>query len=325
MILLAAVKDRIGAENVVTGHHLVSFAQDGSGVTANFIHRGTGQPLTPQRSELLIGCDGIRSAVRAQLYPNEGMPVASGRVHCRGVVEAQPFLDGRTHVTMGFSDQRAVIYPIRKKSADNGHSRINWVVSGRGFVASRNAIWDHRVPNEQVIERFKDWKFGWIDFADLISRTDEIYEYPEVDRDPVPRWSFGLVTLLGDAAHPMRPTGAQAGSQAIVDARVLAFALAQASTREQGLYNYEAMRRPHMSAVTLRNRECGPLIVMELAEQRAPQGFAQIEDVITASELEEISAAYKLEAGFEPQALNERPTLTVHRKFDEQVARFGTL
>jgi 2-polyprenyl-6-methoxyphenol hydroxylase-like FAD-dependent oxidoreductase len=297
----------------VTGHHLVSFEQDGSDVIAYFINRGTGHPLPPQRGDVLIGCDGIRSAVRAQLYPDEGPPVISGRVHRRGVVEAQPFLDGRTHVTMGFSDQRAVLYPISSKAAEIGRSRISWVVSGRGFSPSGGVAWDRKVPHERVIERFKNWKFDWLDLADLICRTEEIYEYPEVDRDPVPRWTFGRVTLLGDAAHPMRPTGAQAGSQAVVDARVLAFELGQAATPEHGLAHYEAQRRPLMSAVTLRNRECGPLIVMELAEQRAPQGFAHIEDVITRREFEEISASYKAEAGFDPEALNRRSTLTVQR------------
>jgi 2-polyprenyl-6-methoxyphenol hydroxylase-like FAD-dependent oxidoreductase len=313
MILLDAVKERIGAENVLTGHHLVSFEQDGSGVTAHFIDRRTGQPLPPQRRSALIGCDGIRSAVRAQLYPDEGPPVASGRVHRRGVVEAQPFLDGRTHVTMGFSDQRAVVYPISRKVADTGRSRISWVVSGRGFASSPDTTWGCQVPNERVIASFNDWIFSWLDFAELVCSTEEIYEYSEADRDPLAQWSFGRVTLLGDAAHPMRPTGAQAGSQAVVDARVLAFALAQTPTLERGLDRYEAQRRPLMSAVTLRNRECGPLIVMELAEQRAPHGFAHIEDVITRQELEEISVAYKAAAGLNPEALNERPSLTVKR------------
>jgi 5-methylphenazine-1-carboxylate 1-monooxygenase len=313
MILLDAVRERIGAENVLTGHHVLSFEQDGSGVTAQFVDRRTGQTLPPQRSEVLIGCDGIRSAVRAQLYPAEGLPLTSGRIHYRGVVEAEAFLDGRTHVTMGFSNQRAVVYPISRKAADNGCSLISWVVSGRGFASSLDAPWVRKVPHERVIEHFKNWNFSWLDFAGLICRTEDIYQYPEADRDPLPRWSFGRVTLLGDAAHPMRPTGAQAGSQAVVDARVLAFALAEAPTPERGLDQYEAQRRPLISAVTLRNRECGPLIVMELAEQRAPQGFAHIENVISRRELEEISQAYKAEAGFDPEVLNQRPTLTVQR------------
>ncbi len=264
MILLDAVKERIGARNVLTGHHLASFEQDGSGVTARFIDRKSGQHLLSGRGDVLIGCDGIHSAVRVRLYPGEGPPMVTGRIQWRGVLEAEPFLDGRTHATIGFSGQQGVAYPISRKAAGRGYSRISC-------------------------------------------------EYHEVDRDPLTRWSFGQVTLLGDAAHPMRSTGAQAGSQAIVDARVLAFMLAEASAPERGLEQYEAQRRPIMNAVTLRNREFGPAIAMELVEQRAPQGFDNIEEVITRRELEQISLAYKEEAGFDPTALNQRPSLTVRR------------
>ena len=314
MILLAALRQRIGADNVYTGYHLAAFEQDGAGVTAHFIDRDSGQHLAPQRGAVLIGCDGIRSAVRAQLYPHEGPPVSSGRIQWRGVVEAEPFLNGRTHVTMGSVHGRAVVYPISRKVADCGLSRINWVAAlSRQLASSDHATWDRKVPKDRFFAHFKDWSFGWIDFADLISRTGDIYEYPEGDRDPLPRWSFGRVTLLGDAAHPTWPIGAQAGSQAVVDARVLAFALAGAPAPERALEQYEAQRRPAMNAVTLRNRAFGPAIVMELAEQRAPEGFTTIEDVIARDELERISAAYKIEAGLDPAGLNRRPSLTVRR------------
>lgn len=313
MILLDAVKARIGADNILTGHHLVSFEQDGSGVAAHFIERGSGWRLPPACSDALVGCDGIHSAVRAQLYPGEGPPVGSGRIQWRGVVEAEPFLDGRTHATMGFSDRRAVVYPMSRKAADRGRSRVSWVVVVPAFASGQNVTWGRKVSNDLVVEPFKHWNFHWLDFAGLIRRTDEIYEYPEADRNPLPRWSFGRVTLLGDAAHPMRPTGAQAGSQAVVDARVLAFALASAATPERALEQYDAQRRPSMNAVTLRNREFGPAVVMELAERRAPDGFSDIEEVISRRKLEEISIAYKAEAGFDPAELNQRRTLTVAR------------
>jgi len=313
MILLDAVKARIGAENIRTGHHLVSFEQDGSGVTAHFIERGSGRRLPSARSDACVGCDGIHSVVRAQLYPGEGPPVGSGRVQWRGVVEAEPFLDGRTHATMGFSGQRAVIYPMSRKAADRGRSRMSWVVIPPAPAANRNATGGRKVSNDLVVEPFKHWNFSWLDFASLIRRTGEIYEYHEVDRNPLPRWSFGRVTLLGDAAHPMRPTGAQAGSQAVVDARVLAFALASTAPPEQALEQYDVQRRPTMNALTLRNRELGPAAVMELAEQRAPRGFSKIEEVISRCELEEIALTYKAEAGLDPTSLNQRPTLTVRR------------
>jgi 2-polyprenyl-6-methoxyphenol hydroxylase-like FAD-dependent oxidoreductase len=314
-ILLDTVEERIGAENVSTGHHLISFEQDDSGVTARFIDRRSGQHLPSNRGDVLIGCDGIHSAVRAQLHPAEGAPVVTGRIQWRGVLEAEPFLGGRTHATVGFSGQQGVAYPISNNAAGRGCSRISWVGSllDRQLASSRYANQGRKIPNERVFERFRNWNFSWLNFADLIRRTGEIYEYLEMDRDPLPRWSFGRVTLLGDAAHPMRSTGAQAGSQAIVDARVLAFALAEASAPERGLEQYEAQHRPIMNAVTLRNREFGPAIAMELVEQRAPQGFGNIEEVITRRELEQISLAYQAEAGFDPTTLNQRPSLTVRR------------
>jgi 5-methylphenazine-1-carboxylate 1-monooxygenase len=311
MILLNAVRARIGAGNIFTGHHLVSFEQDGTGVNAHFIERGSGQALPPARSDVLIGCDGIHSTVRAQLYPGEGPPVGSGRVHCRGAVEAEPFLGGRTHATMGFSDQRAVIYPISRKAADRGCSRLSWVVVVPALVSNANLAWGRKVTNDLVVEPFKDWNFTWLNFVGLIRQTADIYEYPEADRDPLPRWSFGRVTLLGDAAHPMRPVGAQAGSQAVIDARVLAFALAKAATPERALEQYDAHRRPTMNAVVMRNREFGPAVIMELAEKRAPHGFSDIEHVISRRELKEISRAYKTEAGFDPAELNQRHSLTI--------------
>lgn len=312
MILLAAVKQRIGAGNVFADHHLVSFEQDGSGVTAHFMDRESGKDLPPQRADILIGCDGIHSAVRARLYPDEGLPVSSGRIQWRGVVEGEPFLGGRTHVTMGFSQRRAVVYPVSRKVADRGRSLINWVaVLGEQSASGARATWDRKVPKDRFFGQFKDWNFGWIKFADLICDTDEIYEFPKDDRDPLPRWSFGRVTLVGDAAHTMLPIGAQAGSQAIVDARVLAFALATTRMAERALELYEQQRRPIMNAVTMRNRKFGPAIVMEIAEQRAPQGFKNIEDVMTHRELADIALAYKVEAGFDPAALNQRASLTV--------------
>lgn len=311
-ILLAAVEKRIGAGNVFPGHHLVSFEQDRSGVTAHFLERGGGKRLPPRRGDVLIGCDGIHSAVRAQLYPQEGSPISSGRIQWRGAVEGEPFLGGRTHVTMGFSDRRAVVYPISRKVADRGRSYINWVATlGRQSASDVPAAWNRKVSKDRFFHQFKDWNFGWIRFADLICDTDEVYEFPVHDRDPLPRWSFGRVTLVGDAAHTMLPTGAQAGSQAIVDARVLAFALATTRPVERALERYEDQRRPTMSAVTMTNRKFGPAIVMELAEQRAPQGFDNIEEVISRRELEDISLAYKVEAGFDPASLNRQPSLTV--------------
>jgi 2-polyprenyl-6-methoxyphenol hydroxylase-like FAD-dependent oxidoreductase len=211
---------------------------------------------------------------------------------------------------MGFSDQRAVIYPMSRKAAERGRSRLSWVVVVPDPGAGTNLSWGRKVSNELVFERFKHWNFSWLQFARLIDKAADIYEYPEADRNPLPQWTFGRVTLLGDAAHPMRPVGAQAGSQAVIDARVLAFVLANSSTPQEALEYYDAQRRPAMNNVVLRNREFGPAIIMELAEKCAPQGFEKIEDIISRRDLEEISLRYKADAGFDPASLNQRNTLS---------------
>jgi 5-methylphenazine-1-carboxylate 1-monooxygenase len=312
MILLRAVRARLGQKCVFTGHRFVSFEQTGGEVVADFLDGRTGRRLPPHKGDVLVGADGIHSAVRAQLYPDEGAPVSSGRIQWRGVVEAAPFLDGRSHVTIGSRNCRAVIYPISEKARQRGRSLINWVtVLGRQQASGHPGTWDRRATKERFFSHFQSWNFDWIPFADLVAASGEIFEYPKDDRDPLPRWSFGRVTLLGDAAHPMRPIGSQAGSQAIVDARVLALGLATASSIEYGLATYERERLPVMNAIILKNREFGPSIIMDMAEERAPNGFTNIEDVIPRRELEEISHSFKSAAGFEPEALNRRSSFAV--------------
>ena len=315
MVLLTAIDARIGAAAIVhTGHKLVSFEQTSGGVTAHFLDRTTGKVLPPHKGDVLIGADGIHSAVRRQLYPDEGPMVSSGRIQWRGAIEAAPFLDGRTHVTIGSRDRRAVVYPMRQKARTRGRSMINWVtVLGRQMATGEDGNWDRRALHERFFHHFKDWNFDWIPFADLVAATREIYEHPKDDRDPIPRWSFDRVTLLGDAAHPMRPIGSQAGSQAIVDARVIAQALATAPSVEEGLKAYERRRLPAMNKVILTNRELGPSIIMEMAEQRAPDGFSNIEEIIPRRELEEIAHSFKVTAGFDPETLNKRASLNVKR------------
>jgi 2-polyprenyl-6-methoxyphenol hydroxylase-like FAD-dependent oxidoreductase len=315
MILLAATHKRVGAQCIFTGHRLVSFEQSSGAVIANFVDSMTGTPLPSHKGDVLIGADGIHSAVRAQLYPKEGPPVSSGRIQWRGVAEAEPFLDGRSHVTIGSRNCRAVVYPISESARQRGRSVINWVtVLGRQAASHQPGTWDRRASRQRFFAHFRDWNFDWLAFADLVAATEEIFEYPKDDRDPLLRWSFGRVTLLGDAAHPMRPIGSQAGSQAVVDSRVLALALATTGSTEKGLLAYERQRLPIMNEIILRNREFGPSIIMDMAEERAPDGFSNIEDVIPRHELEEISRSFKIAAGFDPEQLNRRASYAVKRR-----------
>lgn len=312
LILLEAVKKRLGPDRYITGHHLTGFEQDSNGVTAHFTDRRTGKTLPSRKGDILIGADGIHSTVRRILYPGEGAPVFSGRMIWRGKIEAEPYLDGRTQVMIGHRDQRAVIYPMSEELRRNGRSLINWaVVLGGRYDEDEREAWDRVAMRDRFVQHFKGWNFDWINFADLIDATEEILEYPKSDRDPLPQWTFGRVTLMGDAAHPMRPVGSQAGTQAVVDARVLANKLAGSSTPQAALEEYQAQRLPPMNAVILTNREFGPEIVMQMAEERAPAGFEDINAVISREDLESIAHDFKVTAGLEPQALNARPSYTV--------------
>jgi 5-methylphenazine-1-carboxylate 1-monooxygenase len=169
--------------------------------------------------------------------------------------------------------------------------------------------WNRRVSKERVLAVFGAWRFPWLDMSALIGRTADIFEFPLVDRDPVPTWSAGRVTLLGDAAHPMHPIGSQAGSQAIVDAKVLTTALLSAASPIDALRRYDAERRPTMDEITLRNRRFGPEAALQLVEERAPNGFARIEDVISPEELADITNSFAVAAGLEPPVCQRAATL----------------
>jgi 2-polyprenyl-6-methoxyphenol hydroxylase-like FAD-dependent oxidoreductase len=262
----------------------------------------------------MIAADGIHSAVRSEFNPNEGLPIPSGRIMWRGCVESEPYLDGRTQVMIGHREQRAVIYPMSDQGCSPGKVLINWlVILGGQELKHQRENWDLAVSKERFFAPFADWNFDWIRVADLIEATQDIYEYPKADRNPLERWTVGRVTLLGDAAHPMRPIGSQAGTQAVMDARVLAKELATAKSIPEGLLSYDNIRRPPMNKVMLMNREYGPEIVMQMAEDKAPQGFSDIHEIIPHSQLEEIALSFKKAAGFDPAELNARPSLSVSR------------
>ena len=305
MLLFNAARERLGAENVVTGHHLASFEQSANGVTANFIDRATGRPLHTERADLLIGADGIHSAVRARFYPDEGPIRYCGEMQWRASVEMDSFLDGRTQVIVGHRMQRLVGYSMSNEALTRGRVLVNWICE-IGMPEASRPDWDRKVSKDVFARAFANWRFPWLDVPALINATSEIFEFPKCDRDPVDRWTFGRVTLLGDAAHPMLPTGSQAGSQAVVDARVLAQALITESSVEAALTSYEIQRLKPMSEITLKNRELGPERAMQIVEDRAPDGFKQVEDVISIEEMAAITENYKRSAGFDSASVNTR-------------------
>jgi len=306
MLLLRAVRARIGSDNVRGGLRLISFAQDRDRVTATF-KGGEATPVT-DRADILVGADGIHSTVRRALYPNEGEPRFAQQLLWRGAVDTEPFLGGATMIIAGHFDQRIVVYPMAQ-AAKAGHLLTNWVCQvAISDQSPPREDWNRKVEKDRVLAAFARWRLPWLDMPALIRNTPEVYEFPLVDRDPVQAWSFGRVTLIGDAAHPMHPTGSQAGSQAIVDARALTAALLAATDPIEALALYDAERRPAMNDVTLRNRCFGPEAAMQLAEERAPDGFDRIEDVVSRDELETAVAAFSSAAGLDAKVVNSRPS-----------------
>jgi 2-polyprenyl-6-methoxyphenol hydroxylase-like FAD-dependent oxidoreductase len=303
MLLLRTARARLSNDVVRAGLKLVAFEQDPRRVTATF-HDGRSGETMQDSADVLVGADGIHSTVRQRLHPAEGQPRFAQQLLWRAAVESEPFLDGRTMIIAGHFHQRVVVYPIGR-GEQSGRLLTNWICQmAVASEAPSREDWNRRVSKERVMAAFGEWRFPWLDMSALIERTPEIYEFPLVDRDPVPTWSSGRVTLMGDAAHPMHPIGSQAGSQAIVDARALTTALLNVASPINALRLYDAERRPAMDEITLRNRRFGPEAALQLVEERAPNGFTRIEDVISRAELEEITNSFAVTAGLDPQSVN---------------------
>ena len=296
-VLLRAVQSRIGPACIHTGWHCASFEQDAGGVTLRLRDR------PPLRGAALIACDGIHSAVRRQLYPDEGPPRYSGTNMWRGVTVWPRFLSGASMVRAGWlATGKMVIYPIRDAVDGQGRQLVNWVAE---IETPRHLDRDWNRPGrlEDFLPAFAEWRFDWLDIPAMIQAADAVLEFPMVDQDPLPRWSFGRVTLLGDAAHPMVPRGSNGSGQAILDARALADCLSGADNLSAALARYEALRREPTARIVLTNRRNPPdAILREVYQRTGDRPFARIDDVITEAELRALSEGYKAIAGLERRA-----------------------
>ncbi len=309
-LLHEAARARLGQDRIVAGHALAGFEQDGEGVVARFVDPASGADVHTERGDVLVGADGLHSAVRRHHHPDQALRFA-GQLMWRGTSEGPAFLGGRTMAIAGHRNQKFLAYPMAP--ARDGRVVVNWIAElGRTGGAPPREDWNRRVDKSVFAARFAGWRFDWLDVPAIVDRAEAVLEFPKLDRDPVDRWSFGRVTLLGDAAHPMQPAGSQAGSQAILDARVLAWHLARGAGDVQGaLRAYEADRLPVTRAIALQNRAMGAEVMMDLAEARAPDGFADIEAVLPRREREERAEAYRRLSGLDVEGVNGRPSLSV--------------
>jgi 2-polyprenyl-6-methoxyphenol hydroxylase-like FAD-dependent oxidoreductase len=296
-VLYEAVLERLGAAHVHLDHRCIGVDQDTSGVSIRFTD-GAGTALAPVRADVVIACDGVNSAVRRQFYPDEKL--AFGGINTwRGVTVHRPILSGKSYLRIGSIETgKMVIYPIADNVDGQGGQLVNWVAEIRREGEPMND-WNKPGRPDDFIGIFDDWRFDWLDVPALIRGAQNIFEYPMVDKDPVPRWTFGRVTLLGDAAHPMYPRGSNGSAQAIIDARTLARQLASGADVPAALAAYEDERLKPTAAIVETNRTAPPdFINIKVDELSGGKPFRHIDDLISQDELRRMSDEYKRIAGF---------------------------
>lgn len=299
---------RAGPDVVQVNSRLVGYQNDDDGVVAYF--ESSDGTTSTTRGSVLIAADGIRSAARAQTNPNEGDPIWNGVVLWRGTTQATPFKSGASMILAGHDTLRFVAYPISDTDAD-GRATINWIAETKVDPADgwSRSDWNRAVDPQVFAPHFADWRWDWLDVPALIDGTETVLEYPMVDRDPLPRWTDGQVTLIGDAAHPTYPVGSNGASQAIIDACTLCNALTKHGLNAGALEAYEAEIRPVATRIQNANRGSGPDAIMQRVHDLSGGVFDSVEDVIPRAELAAHAERYKKLAGYTVDQVNAVPSI----------------
>lgn len=307
MLLYRTAVARMGPEAVRLGSRVTRYRRTADGVSVLVEHADGA--TSEAHGALLIGADGIHSAVRAQMHPAQPPIHWGGAVMWRGTTKGKPIRTGASFVGLGTHRQRVVFYPISHPDPATGLSTINWIaeVTMDNAEGWKQQGWFRQVGIDGFIHHFAGWVWDWLDVPDLIRRADAVFENPMIDRDPVPTWHDGPVALLGDAAHPMYPTGSNGGSQAIVDARVLGAAMVEHGATPAALAAYDARLCGPISQVVLRNRGAGPFGLLNMVDERCGGTFDNIDDVIPPAERAAFMAGYKAAAGLAVEQLNAAP------------------
>ena len=298
-LLYKAALSRVGADRIHTDCQLAAFQQDEDGVTLSFRQTSTGEALPPVRASVVIGCDGVNSVTRKILHPDDQV-VFTGINTWRGTTRRKPILDGRTYLRIGsIRTGKMVIYPIIDDIDGDGNQLINWVAEIEQPTSKMND-WNRGGKVEDFLSVYQGWKFEWLDVEKLILDAGTLLEYPMVDKDPLDRWTFGRVTLAGDAAHPMYPRGSNGSAQGLIDARALSECLARNPENPQAaLKAYEAERLEPTGQVVRANRTSPPDIInIRVEELTGDRPFDNLDDYISHEELRALSEQYKRVAGF---------------------------
>jgi 2-polyprenyl-6-methoxyphenol hydroxylase-like FAD-dependent oxidoreductase len=302
MLLYDTLISRAGADAVQLGAKVTDYTEDSAGVVATVQAAGANHTET---GAVLVAADGIHSAIRAQMYPDQPPIHWGGAVMWRGTVRAKPMRTASSFVGLGTHRHRMVIYPISKPDED-GTALINWIaeVTMDDAGAWQQDGWFKPVAIDEFIHHFEEFRYDWLDVPAMLRDADCAYVNPMIDRDPVPSWVDGAVALMGDAAHAMYPTGSNGASQAIVDARVIGAKMFEHGVTKTALAAYDAQLCAPVSELVLRNRGAGPFGLLNLLDERCGGVFDDIETVISADERKDFMAKYKAAAGFAIETLN---------------------
>ena len=298
VILANAVRNRLGAEGLRTDFECTGVEQDESGATVHFRETSTGSARASVGAEVVIACDGINSMIRKRYYPDDKLAFA-GINSWRGITRRKPILDGRTYIRAGsIRTGKMVIYPIVDDIDGQGNQLINWMADIKRDTFEQND-WNQPGNLSDFLPVYQDWHFDWLDVPKMIRESEQILEYPMVDKDPIGVWTFGRVTLAGDAAHPMYPRGSNGAAQATIDARTLADALSSHTDAPQALKAYEAARVTAAANVVRTNRDFPPdFINTKVEELVGDRPFENLDSYISQNEIRMLSENYKRVAGF---------------------------
>lgn len=309
LMLYRKVVERLGQDAVKLGHKVTGYRQNDDGSVSALVRRATGVPAEIEGA-LLIGADGIHSAVRAQMHPDQPPIQWGGTIMWRGTARGVPIRTGSSFVGLGTSRHRIVIYPISHPDAQ-GLADINWIAEktyDRDHDWTRSG-WFRPVELAEFAHEFDGFVYDWLDLPALLAKSDVAYENPMIDRDPLPTWVDGPVALMGDAAHPMYPTGSNGASQAIMDARVIGRVMLDHGPTPAALRAYDAELCQSIGQVALRNRSAGPFGLLNMVEERCGGQFEHIDDVVSAEERAAFMLAYQQAAGFAKDRLNAAPSI----------------